>query len=665
MPKLKRCIAGFCPLCHSAFPARLCYAFFSYFMLKPAMPSSILKNWRNEITPISVAAIFILLLAILIQIVFLVDYRNNVLDDARSGMKSTVKTLETQTRAMLRDVDLTYRVLESQLQPSDLNVQPGQGNPEINEQIRNIKRALPEISVLGITNAAGFYTYHSADDLPGHVSLADREYFKQQHAGEAPGHTTVEFLYGKTSKVWTVIISRRLTLPDGSFAGVMVSGLNLDSLQGFIESLYLPGGAVMSIRDNQNRVVVHHPHDVVARGTPVTPALFEGQLERGEHEGYGRGHTAFGHDVAIGAFVAPDDLPFRFMAAVPESTLLASWYRIVLLALLGTVVLATAFFALLREAHLARARERTIREQEGRLRLAASVFDHAAEGILIADPTGKILSVNESTEIITGYAAEDLIGNPLSLLNSKFQDVGRCSMVQRLLADGQPWTGDIWNARKNGDVYAQYTSAVPVISEAGQVTHFVYLIMDVTDDRRAQDRLSRLAFHDALTGLPNRRMFFGELDRAIRSAPLRKSQLMACYLDLDGFKQVNDQYGHAAGDELLRVISRRLTGALRTTDTVARLGGDEFAFFAWVGDSASNDSVEMVIGRVLEAIAKPCELSRDGAAHIMAQVSGSIGVALYPEHGESAEILIRRADQAMYAAKQAGKNRFCVGAGGG
>ncbi|SFN56938.1 PAS domain S-box-containing protein/diguanylate cyclase (GGDEF) domain-containing protein [Formivibrio citricus] len=297
------------------------------------------------------------------------------------------------------------------------------------------------------------------------------------------------------------------------------------------------------------------------------------------------------------------------------------------------------------------------KKAEARLQLAASVFLHAREGIAITDLDGTILDVNETFTTITGYSREEAIGKNPRILKSGLHDAEFYADMWRALIEGGYWAGEIWNRRKNGEIYAELNTITAVFDEAGVRQHYVVLFADITEIKQYQLRLEHLAHFDVLTGLPNRMLLADRLRHAIAEGQRNGKTVAVVYLDLDGFKEVNDRYGHEAGDKLLIAIAQRFTGALRAVDTVARLGGDEFV--AVLADQDSPQSCLPALERLLQAAAEPVTLE-DAVLH----VSGSAGVACYPQDGDEADVLMRHADQAMYQAKQMGKNRFCMFSGG-
>jgi diguanylate cyclase (GGDEF)-like protein/PAS domain S-box-containing protein len=292
------------------------------------------------------------------------------------------------------------------------------------------------------------------------------------------------------------------------------------------------------------------------------------------------------------------------------------------------------------------------KENEEKLKLASTVFTHTRESIIITDATGNIIDVNETFCEIRGYSREDVIGqNPRILESGRESPEFYTAMWEAANKKGY-WVGKIWNRRKNGEVFPENLTLNAVKDVTGKVSHYVALFSDITNLNNAhQSQLKHMAHYDALTKLPNRVLLDDRLRQAILQSHYQHNSLAVVFLDLDDFKPVNDTHGHAVGDELLMIVSDRMQEALRNGDTLARIGGDEFV--AVLANLANFKDCQQVLERLLLAVSEPIK-----AGEIGLNVSASIGVTLYPKDGVEAGILIRHADQAMYQAKQAGKNCY-------
>lgn len=295
-----------------------------------------------------------------------------------------------------------------------------------------------------------------------------------------------------------------------------------------------------------------------------------------------------------------------------------------------------------------------LRQAMERLRLAAGVFTHAREGIVITDVRGTIVDTNEAFSRITGYAREEIVGQNPRLLKSNLHGPEFYAELWRNLAGKGYWQGEIWNRRKDGEIYAELLTISAVHDQQGDATHYIALFSDITAQKEHEQQLEHIAHYDALTGLPNRVLLADRMHQAMFQTQRRGQRLAVAYIDLDGFKAINDTYGHEVGDELLLVVSRRMKQALREGDTIARLGGDEFV--AVLLDLPLAETSVPLLTRLLAAAAQPVHVGE-----LTLQVSASLGVTFYPQADDvDADQLLRQADQAMYQAKVAGKNRYHI-----
>jgi len=291
---------------------------------------------------------------------------------------------------------------------------------------------------------------------------------------------------------------------------------------------------------------------------------------------------------------------------------------------------------------------------EEKLILAASVFSHAREGIMITTADGDIVEVNDAFTRITGYGHDEVLGLKASLLNSGQHDRKFYSVMWRDLIKKGQWYGEVWNMRKNGELFAVMQNITAVRDNKGVTQNYVALFSDITALKEHERQLEHIAHYDALTTLPNRVLLADRLHQAMTQARRRKQRLAVAYLDMDGFKFVNDRHGHEVGDQLLIALAARMKQTLREGDTLARMGGDEFV--AVLLDLADIETSLPMLNRLLAAASH-----QEQIGDLVLQVSASLGVTFYPQAEDmDADQLLRQADQAMYQAKLAGKNRYHI-----
>lgn len=293
--------------------------------------------------------------------------------------------------------------------------------------------------------------------------------------------------------------------------------------------------------------------------------------------------------------------------------------------------------------------ERVLAEEK--MRLASKVFDNTSEGVLVTDVEGIIRFANQAFSRISGYTEAEVIGKTPSILSSGRHEKSFYSEMWNALNITGEWQGEIWNRRKNGEVYPEWLTISAIKDGYGKVTQYAAVFSDLTARKQDEERIKHLAYHDALTGLPNRFLFADRLQLAMAHARRNRAKLAVMFLDLDRFKYINDSLGHAAGDQLLQEVATRLSACVREDDTVARMGGDEFTLLL-PGIRAVED-VAKIAQKIIDTLKASFRIGdRD------LYITVSIGIAMYPNDGLEADALLSHADAAMYRAKEQGRNNY-------
>ncbi|HZX26607.1 MAG TPA: EAL domain-containing protein [Telluria sp.] len=291
------------------------------------------------------------------------------------------------------------------------------------------------------------------------------------------------------------------------------------------------------------------------------------------------------------------------------------------------------------------------KQAEEKLRLSATVLEQIQDGVMVIDVAGRIVAINPAFTQISGYTEMEAIGQPYSMMRSERTDQVTYDALWRELGASGYWRGELWNLRKNGELYLEWLTVSAVRDEHGLCTHYVGVFSDITKVKESQEKLDHMAHHDPLTQLPNRALFHDRLQHALQRAGRGHEQIAILFIDLDRFKNVNDTLGHHVGDELLKQVAKALTSKLREGDTLARLGGDEFILML------ENIDGEFGAGHVAEKLMAMFEQPFVVNDYELF-VTGSVGISLFPKDATDLNMLIRNADVAMYQAKARGRNGY-------
>ena len=294
-----------------------------------------------------------------------------------------------------------------------------------------------------------------------------------------------------------------------------------------------------------------------------------------------------------------------------------------------------------------------IRHAQEQLRIQSMALVQSPTSIVITDVNGIIQYVNPYFVEESGYSAAEAIGQNPRILNSGLTDKSVFEDMWHHLVAGEPWTGELINRRKSGEIYWEEARIAPVKNEQGVTSHYVAVKMDITEQKQTHERIAYLAHHDLLTNLPNRLLFFDRVNQSLAQAQRQGSRLAVMYIDLDKFKPINDSCGHAAGDYVLQQVAQRMESCVRHSDTVGRIGGDEFVVL--LPDITAPERVIQVAEKIRQTLKKPIEFGDR-----FFEISSSIGIALYPDHGDTVDQLALCADCAMYQAKESGRDRVIL-----
>lgn len=294
-------------------------------------------------------------------------------------------------------------------------------------------------------------------------------------------------------------------------------------------------------------------------------------------------------------------------------------------------------------------REKRASERRGHLML--QVFDNSLEGIVITDRENRIIYTNRAFSRITGYSQEEAVGQAPSFLSSGFHSEAFYEQLWEALTHHGAWQGEIWNKRKNGEIYPEWLEITTVVNEDHELTHYIAHFSDISQKKKNEEQLRYLASYDTLTGLPNRTHFMEILERALVRSREDRTRGSVLFLDLDRFQIVNDTLSHGSGDLLLRLVSERLRSIISPTDTLSRTGGDEFAILLETLENV--DRPIQMVESVMQEFSRPFRIEGQEVF-----VSASVGICIFPEDGQDADTLLKNVDMAMYRAKETGRNTY-------
>ena len=528
-------------------------------------------------------------------------------------------------------------------------------------EIDRHRQRVPHLAHLRATDERGNVVYGSGV-APPYRNIADRGYFQRLRDEPGAGLLVNKPVQGRVSGKWVWAFARRIERRDGSFAGVIYGSIEVAEVERMLAQIELGAGGSIALRDADLELIARQTFDKVnpiALGDKRLSVPFQAALKLNPQRGtYVSDATSVDTITRTYSYLRSTRHGFTVNVGLSSDIAYAEWRRQawVAAALLAAFLGLTLAYARFVSRSWARQEDEIAqrRRTEKELRLAASVFTHTREGIMITDAKGAILDVNEAFVRITGYHRAEVLGRNPSLLGSGRQDEAYYVAMWRDLTGAGHWQGELWNRRKSGELYAQTMTVSAVRDMAGGVAQYVALFADITALKKQQQQLQQVAHYDPLTGLPNRVLKMDRLQQAMAQAQRRGKKLAVAYLDLDGFKALNERHGHEVADQVLVAVAAHMKQALRDGDTISRLGGDEFV--AILPDLDDTSASLPLLQRLLDAAAQPLQL---GALSL--QISASVGVTFYPQRDEvDADQLLRQADQTMYQAKLAGKNRYLV-----
>lgn len=528
-----------------------------------------------------------------------------------------------------------------------------------NKRMQLFEEVIPGIRVINAIDSSGCVRLSNRSELVGR-DLSLRDYFRQAQKQQISNTLYLSAPFRTVLGIWGMNLVRVIEGPEGTFGGVVTATLNPGHFETLLRSVNYSPDMLSAIVHGDGLLFSMSPErtELIGKNLGLPGTLFSRHLASGNHEDVFSDVLYATNDrriVALTTF-SPFDLhlskPLVVFTSRRLDAITADWRKHVRYqASMFSIITLASSLALLQ--YQRRRRVHIAREEQvnAHLRKLTLGIENSANGVMITDVNGNIEYVNRKFTQVTGFSADEAIGRTPRILKSETTPREVFSNLWETIVRGEEWRGELQNRRKNGEIYWSVASISPLRDEHGRITHFIANVEDISERKNAEATIEHLAYYDPLTDLPNRRMLQDRLVLAIRRSQRHGSAMALLYLDLDGFKHINDNLGHPSGDRLLQEMAGRYRTLLRDDDLVCRLGGDEFAVI--LHDILHEEDVALVANKLLTATSLPMHFE---SAEVL--VTASIGVALFPKDGEDSKTLERNADIALYHAKGEGKNTF-------
>jgi len=575
---------------------------------------------------------------------------------------------EAQNLALLLDHDITasMRSLDRALQATVMEIERQIAADRLDAQTMNfhIEQQLflhPDLDGLRVTDAQGRMTYGTGVPPGSQLMVDDRDYFMRLRQAPGAGPVLGQPARGRISGKWVLNLARAIRSPDGRFAGVVVGSVPVSRLTRTVASLALGAGSSFMLFDSEMRLVTRHP-DVPGEVTMVgmTSALpsLVALLRSGAIEGRYQATSGLDGVPRVYAYRKVDGVPLHIVAGLAIDHSLAGWRQEVMKAtgmavtfMLVTLMLSWFIYRVWhQQADAVAALREANRSLDAEKHLSQTIIQSSPFAIYTRNQQGLVTAWNLAAEKLFGWRADEVVGKSLLSVPVGKEDETR-ELRERVLRGESVIQFEMQRQKRDGTLFDLSTTLAPLRGPSGEIDGYLAIATDITERKQAERQIEFLAYRDVLTGLPNRLLLQDRFVQAVAYADRAGLQVALLFIDLDNFKTINDSLGHAVGDALLKEIALRLGACVRETDTISRQGGDEFLIV--LPDLLDTDAISPVLAKIRERLHEPFEL--DG--HELT-TSASIGIAIYPSDGRDFDTLLKKADTAMYQAKDAGRNSY-------
>lgn len=519
----------------------------------------------------------------------------------------------------------------------------------------------PDLEGILLTDASGRVRFGTGARANSRADISDRRYFHLLRAMPDRGVVLDGPFVGRIAGKQVIILARALQNRDGAFAGVVAGAISLERLGKAITSLQLGPGGTFTLFNDERRIVMRYQDGLFRDaliGTELRSPQLRALMSEGRTEGNYLIHSTVDGVERMFSYRNIKGQPWHISIGIASSDYLIGWYEevlralaLVLLFVFATLMLSWFIYRAWKQQAVTLAALRdAIRTRDAEKQLSQTIFQSSPFAIFTRDRHGIVTAWNPAAEQLFGWTASEALGKPLLAVPAESERLS-LEVRERILRGERLVQSEVKARKLDGTLFDLSITLAPLHNPAGEVEGFLAIAADITGRKAAEQQIEFLAYRDVLTGLPNRLLLVDRFKQALLQAERADSKVALLFIDLDNFKTINDSLGHFVGDALLKEVAYRLSTCVRDTDTISRQGGDEFLIV--LSDLRNVDAVTPVLTKIRERLQAPVEFDGNELT-----TSASIGVALYPDDGKDFDVLLKKADTAMYRAKDAGRNQY-------